>query len=103
MIPRKIEIQAARRELISAGAAAGVSTAFGAPLGGVLFSLEEASSYFPANTLLQAFLASASAALMLLLVNQGGDLTQYQATPPHRPSHAESARSLLAALAGRRI
>ena len=32
-----------RRNFISAGAAAGVSSAFGAPVGGLLFSMEEVS------------------------------------------------------------
>lgn len=38
---------AKRREILSAASAAGVSVAFGAPIGGVLFSLEEVSYYFP--------------------------------------------------------
>jgi len=57
-----------RRELISAAAAAGVSTAFGAPLGGILFSLEEVSSIFPMKTLLRSFAAAVTAALVLSLI-----------------------------------
>lgn len=35
------------REILSASVAAGLSVAFGAPIGGVLFSYEEISTYFP--------------------------------------------------------
>jgi chloride channel 3/4/5 len=42
-------------QILSASAAAGISVAFGAPIGGVLFSLEEASYYFPLKTLWRSF------------------------------------------------
>ncbi|KAG5639396.1 hypothetical protein H0H81_002928 [Sphagnurus paluster] len=38
---------AKRREVLSAACAAGVAVAFGAPIGGTLFSLEEVSYFFP--------------------------------------------------------
>jgi chloride channel 3/4/5 len=44
-----------RREVLSAAAASGVAVAFGAPIAGVLFSLEEVSYYFPPKTLFRTF------------------------------------------------
>jgi len=54
---------------LSASAAAGVSVAFGAPIGGVLFSLEEVSSYFPHKTMWRSFFCAVVAALMLQLID----------------------------------
>ncbi|KAJ2778488.1 hypothetical protein H4R18_004559 [Coemansia javaensis] len=57
--------EAKKREIISAAAAAGVSVAFGAPIGGVLFSLEEVSYFFPNKTMLRSLTCALVAALML--------------------------------------
>ena len=46
LFPKYGRNEAKKREILSAAAAAGVSVAFGAPIGGVLFSLEEVSSNY---------------------------------------------------------
>lgn len=61
-----------RREVLSASAASGVAVAFGSPLGGVLFSLEEVSYYFPPKTLFRTFFCCIVAALSLKFLNPYG-------------------------------
>jgi chloride channel 3/4/5 len=61
--------EAKRREILSASAAAGVSVAFGAPIGGVLFSLEEVSYYFPSKTMWRSFFCALVGSMTLKLIN----------------------------------
>ncbi|KAI1286739.1 H(+)/Cl(-) exchange transporter 3 [Halotydeus destructor] len=65
--------EAKKREILSAAAAAGVSVAFGAPIGGVLFSLEEVSYYFPLKTLWRSFFCALVAAFVLRSINPFGN------------------------------
>jgi chloride channel 3/4/5 len=76
------------RDLITAGSAAGISAAFGAPIGGVLFAYEvmtcsvfsfgeltsnkELSVYFPRKALYRTFLCSMVAAITLRFFNPFG-------------------------------
>ena len=57
--------QGKRREVLSASSAAGVAVAFAAPIGGVLFSLEEVSYYFAPKTMWRAFFCAVTAAMTL--------------------------------------
>jgi chloride channel 3/4/5 len=61
--------EAKKREIISCAAAAGVAVAFGAPLGGVLYSLEELASYFPHKTMFRAFFTAIMAKIFYLYAN----------------------------------
>ncbi|KAI9885508.1 MAG: hypothetical protein M1823_002690 [Watsoniomyces obsoletus] len=71
-----------KREVLSAAAAAGISVAFGSPIGGVLFSLEQLSYYFPDKTMWQSFVCAMIAAVTLQAFNpfRTGKLVQYQVT-----------------------
>ena len=74
--------EARKREVLSAAAAAGISVAFGSPIGGVLFSLEQLSYYFPDKTMWQSFVCAMVAAVTLQAFNpfRTGQLVLYQVT-----------------------
>ena len=58
-----------RRDFVTAGAACGVSAAFGAPIGGLLFVMEEVASFWGLEASGQAFLASMVAFFTVALFN----------------------------------
>ncbi|KAJ5199692.1 Cystathionine beta-synthase core [Penicillium cf. griseofulvum] len=68
------------REILTASAAAGVAVAFGSPIGGVLFSLEEMASYFPLKTLWRSYFCALVATSVLAAVNpfRTGQLVMFQ-------------------------
>jgi chloride channel 3/4/5 len=74
--------EARKREVLSAAAASGISVAFGAPVGGVLFSLEQLSYYFPDKTMWQSFVCAMVAAVTLGLIDpfHTGKIVLYQVT-----------------------
>ncbi|KAI1168212.1 voltage gated chloride channel [Nemania serpens] len=68
------------REILSACAAAGVAVAFGSPIGGVLFSLEEMSNHFPLKTLWRSYFCALVATAVLSAMNpfRTGQLVMFQ-------------------------
>ncbi|KAK2463234.1 hypothetical protein APHAL10511_004889 [Amanita phalloides] len=74
--------EAKRREILSAACAAGVAVAFGAPIGGTLFSLEEVSYFFPPKVMWRSFFCATIAAITLKVLDPfgTGKLVLFQVT-----------------------
>ncbi|KAG2485675.1 hypothetical protein HYH03_015647 [Edaphochlamys debaryana] len=58
------------REFVSAGVSAGISAAFGAPIGGVLFSMEEACSFWSRKTAWRCFIAASLSTYTIQLLQR---------------------------------
>lgn len=71
-IPKYAVSQRKLREMLSVACSAGMSVAFGAPIGGVLFSYEEISTYFPRQVLWRSCLCSLVASAVLKELNPSG-------------------------------
>lgn len=73
---------ARKREVLAAAAASGISVAFGAPIGGVLFSLEQLSYYFQDRTMWASFVCAMVAAVTLQGIDpfRTGQLVLYKVT-----------------------
>lgn len=80
LFPNINDNEARKREVLSAAAASGISVAFGSPVGGVLFSLEQLSYYFPDKTMWQSFVCAMTAAVMLQALDpfRSGKLVLFQ-------------------------
>lgn len=61
-----------KKQILSASASSGVALAFGSPIGGVLFILEEISYSLPAHHLFQIFFCAMVSTLFLKLLNPYG-------------------------------
>ncbi|TCD65613.1 glycerol ethanol, ferric requiring protein [Steccherinum ochraceum] len=79
---RLVRSEGKMREIITASSAAGVAVAFGAPIGGVLFSIEEMASNFNVKTMWKSFFCALVATVTLSAMNpyRSGKLVLFQVT-----------------------
>ncbi len=76
---------AKRSEILSASAGTGVAVAFGSPMGGVLFALEEMSSVFTLKTIWRTYFCALVATGVLSMVNpfRTGQLVVFEVSYKH--------------------
>ncbi|KPI87844.1 putative CLC-type chloride channel [Leptomonas seymouri] len=77
--------EAKKRELITAGAGGGMAVAFGAPVGGVIFALEEVSTSYNFKALMAALIAGVTAVLLQAHVDlwHTGRIVQFSVNYQH--------------------
>ncbi|EIN11552.1 voltage-gated chloride channel [Punctularia strigosozonata HHB-11173 SS5] len=82
LFSRYTKSQEKRREVLTAASAAGVAVAFGSPIGGVLFSIEEMSHVFNIQTMWRSFVCALVATVTLSAMNpfRTGKLVLFQVT-----------------------
>ncbi|KAH9577774.1 Chloride channel [Trypanosoma melophagium] len=78
-------LDAKKRELITAGAAGGVAVAFGAPVGGVIFALEEISSFYNFKAMMAALICGVTAVLVQSRIDlwHTGHIVQFSVNYKH--------------------
>ncbi|KAJ3933640.1 MAG: Cl-channel protein [Lentinula lateritia] len=80
--PKFASSQAKIRQVVTAASAAGVAVAFGSPIGGVIFSIEEMSHNFSIKTMWRSFFCALVATFTLSAMNpfRTGKLVLFQVT-----------------------
>lgn len=68
LFPKYSQNNLKRRQILAAASSAGVALAFGSPIGGVLFALEEVTYYFLPHQLFRIFLCALMSAMFLVFI-----------------------------------
>ena len=82
-----------RRQLLAAGCAAGVSATFGAPVGGVLFSIEVTCTYYSISHMWKAMFASVCGSVVFRVSRANGELQSYKLTSDERRATSDKRAS----------
>ena len=77
--------EALRFQMLSAGCAVGISTVFGAPIGGVLFAIEKTTTYVLVQNIWKSLFAATVGALIAKLGGESGLYAMFATSFPSNP------------------